>query len=93
MVVVDDPGSLASGGPVIVVACSTKPRTSDPDAVPLPDQGRIPQTKSGLKKPCWAIPRWHFPVERSRLTEYKGYLTGRVLKQLIAAYLSRVSVD
>jgi hypothetical protein len=53
----------------------------------------MPQTRSGLNKPGWAIPRWHFPVERARLNEYKGHLTGAVLKQVIAAYLARVSAD
>jgi hypothetical protein len=91
VIVVDDPVTLACGGPVIIVACSTKPRSSEPDQVKLPDVGSIPQTKSGLNKPSWAVPRWHFPVERDRLIEYKGYLTGRVLKQVISAYLARVA--
>lgn len=90
VVVVDDPISLKAGGPVIVVACSTKDRDSDTDGVRLPDLTTMPQTRSGLKKACWAIPRWHFPVERHRLSEYKGHLTGNVLKSVIAAYLARV---
>jgi mRNA-degrading endonuclease toxin of MazEF toxin-antitoxin module len=88
VVVVDDPASLAAGGPVIVVACSTKDR-NEPDQVKLPDKSTEPQTKSGLKKPSYAIPRWHFPVERERLDEYKGYLTGKVLRAVLAAYVSR----
>ena len=91
VVVVDDPKSLAAGGPVIVVACSRQFRkATDPDSVQLPDKGRIPQTKSGLKQPCWAVPRWHFPVDRERLKEHKGHLTGSVLKAVVAAYAARV---
>lgn len=90
VIVVDDPRSLERGGPVVVVACSTKARASEPDIIRLPDRGSIPQTKSGLNKPCWAVPRWHFPVERNRLAEYKGHLTGTVLKAVIKAYASRV---
>jgi len=37
VVVVDDPESLAKGGRVIIVACSTKDRPSEPDKVKLPD--------------------------------------------------------
>jgi mRNA-degrading endonuclease toxin of MazEF toxin-antitoxin module len=90
VVVVDDYSSISADGPIIVVACSTKCRDSEPDKIRLPDRGRIPQTKSGLSAPSWAIPRWNFPVERSRLTEYKGHLTGSVLKAVIAAYLARI---
>ena len=75
---------------MIVVACSTKDRSSEPDKVKLPDRSTMPQTRSGLPKPCWAIPRWHFPVERERLSEYKGHLTGGVLKAVISAYLAHV---
>jgi mRNA-degrading endonuclease toxin of MazEF toxin-antitoxin module len=90
VVVVDDPKSLAKGGRVVIVACSTKDRRSEPDKVKLPDRSTIPQTKSGLKHPTWAIPRWHFPVERDRLREYKGHLTGNVLRQVLEAYLARI---
>ena len=62
-IVVDDPESLKGDGPVIVMACSTKDR-QEADQIPLPNQSDEPQTRSGLKKPCWAIPRWHFPIER-----------------------------
>ena len=89
VVVVDDPISLADGGPVIVVACTTKNRESETDAVKLPDRSTMPQTKSGLSQPCWGVPRWHFPVERDRLSEYKGHLTGNVLKRLLTAYMAR----
>jgi mRNA-degrading endonuclease toxin of MazEF toxin-antitoxin module len=93
VIVVDDPICLKGGGPVVVVACSTKIRATDPDAVALPDRGRIPQTKSGLAKPCWAIPRWRFVIERDRLDFYLGHLTGSVLRSVISAYLKRVSEE
>jgi len=90
VIVVDDPKTLKGGGPVIVIACSTKSRQSETDRIALPDKGAIPQTKSGLNRPTWAIPRWFFPVERARLNEYKGHLTGSLLKAVIRAYLNRV---
>ena len=89
VVLVDDPKTIAAGGPVIVAVCSTKNRASDPDGIKLPDRSTQPQTKSGLKKPCWAIPRWHFAVERDRLDEYIGYLTGGVLHRVLRAYEAR----
>jgi mRNA-degrading endonuclease toxin of MazEF toxin-antitoxin module len=91
VVVVDDPKSLADGGPVIVVACTTKNRESEEDAVKLSDRSTMPQARSGLAKPCWGIPRWDFPIERERLTEYKGHLTGNVLKRLLIAYTARAT--
>ena len=91
VVVVDDAKTIAAGGPVIVVVCSTKNRPSDPDGVKLPDTSTEPQTKSGLKKPCWAVPRWHFAVERDRLNEYKGHLTGTVLRRVLTAYDARAN--
>jgi mRNA-degrading endonuclease toxin of MazEF toxin-antitoxin module len=89
VVIVDDPESLKTGDRVVVVACSTKQRATEHDMVRLPDRGSMPQTKSGLNKVCWAIPRWHFPVPRRRLVEYKGHLTGKVLKAVILAYSLR----
>lgn len=89
VVIVDDPESLKTGDHVVVVACSTKNRETEYDKVKLPDRGSMPQTRSGLGKVCWAIPRWYFPVHRSRLIEYKGHLTGKVLKDVILAYSLR----
>lgn len=89
VIVVDDPESLKVSDYVIVVACSTKKREAEYDQIQLPDRGSIPQTKSGLDKLCWAIPRWRIPVHRDRLTEYKGHLTGKVLKSVVAAYMRR----
>lgn len=91
VVVVDDPDTIATGGPIAVVACSTKPRSTDPDAVKLPDRSANPQIKTGLKQPCWAVPRWHFLVEQDRLDERSGYLPSSVLAKVLTAYLARVS--
>jgi mRNA-degrading endonuclease toxin of MazEF toxin-antitoxin module len=91
VVVVDYPDSLLETAElIIVVACSTKNRHAEYDQIKLPDRVRIPQTKSGLSRPTWAIPRWHLNVHRDRLNEYKGHLTGSVLKAVIEAYLKRV---
>jgi len=90
VIVVDDLKSLKPSELIVVIACSTRKRDSEPDAVQLPDRGTTPQTKSGLTKPCWAIPRWRVLVHRNRLIEYKGHLTGRVLKEVIAAHLARL---
>jgi mRNA-degrading endonuclease toxin of MazEF toxin-antitoxin module len=92
VIVVDDPASLKMDGPVIVIACSTQNRASESGTIRLPDRSSIPQAKSGLKRPTWAVPRWHFPVERERLSEYKGYLTGNVLKAVLAAYLEQLQI-
>jgi hypothetical protein len=92
-VVVEEPDTIKAGGPVMVVACSRQKRDTDPDSVQLPDRSTQPQTKSGLPKPCWAIPRWRFPVEQHRLNDYKGYLTGTTFRRVLAAYLARVEAE
>ena len=90
VVVVEDAATLKISQFVMVIACTTKSRSSEYDQIQRPDRGSIPQTKSGLDKVCWAILRWGMPVHRDRLVEYKGHLTGKVLRAVIRAYLARV---
>lgn len=91
MVVVEDPQTLKAGGPVTVVACSTTIRESETDRIRLPSKADTPICRTGLTKPCWAVPRWFLVVERDRLTDYKGYVGGQKLRELIVAYLKRES--
>jgi hypothetical protein len=79
-----------SGKPFAVVACSTQGSSSERDKVQLPDTGREPQTKSGLHQRCWAIPRWHFAVDASRLNERIGFIKGAVLRSVVEAYFNRI---
>ena len=81
MIVVDDAASLKAGAnPIVVVACSTSIRETETDRIRLPSQADTPSCRTGLPRECWAVPRWYFPVERTRLTDYRGYLSGQRLK-------------
>ena len=90
MIVVDDLASLGAGAdPVTVVACSASVRESERDRIRLPSEADTPNCRTGLPRQCWAVPRWYFPVERNRLTDYRGYLSRQRLKDVILAYLIR----
>ena len=70
---------------VLVVACTTSVLASDKTAIELPNRDQTPQTKTGLSRRTWAIPRWLLPVQRDLLTDYIGYLSGATLRRLLAA--------
>jgi mRNA-degrading endonuclease toxin of MazEF toxin-antitoxin module len=91
VIVVSPPEMLKGVGPVLVVATSTTVLVSEMDRVALPNKQNEPQTKSGLPRPCWAVPRWFLLVERTRLTEYAGYVTGDLLRRLTAAVEKRIA--
>ena len=86
-----DPESPDEPPAVIVVACSASYGPNEPDGVALPNRSTEPQTTTGLPKPCWAIPRWFFPISRERLLQcqYSGSLGGRKLRAVLVAYLAR----
>jgi mRNA-degrading endonuclease toxin of MazEF toxin-antitoxin module len=92
VVVVSTPSQLAAGGVVTVVACTTSPLPSQSDVVELPNRERTPQTKSGLPRRTWGVPRWYLTVRRARLADRAGYITGlpfrRVLEAFAEAYLA-----
>jgi hypothetical protein len=77
---------------VIVVACSATAGPRESDSVPLPNLEENPQAKSGLPRPCSAIPRWFIRLARARLIggEYAGTVGGATLKRILAAYLGRL---
>src|SRR5882757_1199020 len=85
VVVIVLPDEISPGSPAIVAACTTTPARSDKTCIQLPDIGTHPDAKSGLSKPCWLIPRWFLPVERDRLTNQCGHLTGKTLNEVLAA--------
>lgn len=76
---------LALDLPVIVVAVSTTVHASEKDRVKLPNRSETPASTSGLQKPSWAVPRWYVPVEKSRLTDRAGYISGKTLKRILVA--------
>ncbi len=78
-----------SSGKVLVVAVTTKPRPSEHDQVKLPNRRDNPRTTSGLADPCWAVPRWFFPIEPNRLMDCCGYVSGRVLHDILTAVAER----
>jgi hypothetical protein len=58
---------------------------SDQTAIELPSRERTPQTKTGLNRRTWAVPRWLVPVQRELLVNYIGYLTGPTLRRILQA--------
>jgi mRNA-degrading endonuclease toxin of MazEF toxin-antitoxin module len=85
VVIVSPNQVLKAGGAFVVVACSTSVLESDESRIALPNRGDTPQTKSGLPRRTWVVPRWFLPVERDRLRDYIGHLTGEVLKRVVIA--------
>ena len=85
--IISPPMLLKKGGPVVVAACSSSALASDLSRIELPNKADIPQTKSGLPKRCWLIPRWILTVDPTRFdpARYSGYLTGSKLKEVLAA--------
>jgi mRNA-degrading endonuclease toxin of MazEF toxin-antitoxin module len=90
-IIVVDPN--AAEGVAIVVCCSATAGPKESDSVPLPNLAETPQCRTGLPRPCAAIPRWYLAIEHEKLKrcEYCGSLGGKALKQVLTAYLSRIS--
>jgi len=83
-VVVVSPTELVESRPdVIVVACTSSVLPSDKTAVELPSRERTPQTKLGLSRRTWAIPRWLLPVRRELLVDYIGRISGATLTRVL----------
>ena len=85
VVVVSPNQILKAGGALVVVACSSTVLESDKTRIELPNLADTPQTKTGLDRPTWVVPRWFLAVERERLRDYIGHLTGTLLKRVVAS--------
>jgi mRNA-degrading endonuclease toxin of MazEF toxin-antitoxin module len=73
---------------VMPTSCTAGPR--ERDAIPLPTQ-QDHQCTTGLPRPCCAIPRWFLKMPHTVFAEcdYCGYLTGRKLQEVLAAFIAR----
>lgn len=90
VVVVDDNESLKAGAdPVVVVCCSASVTEAESDRVALPNKADTPNCKTGLPRPCWAVPRWRVPIARPRLNDRRGEIRGRALREVLTNYLTR----
>jgi hypothetical protein len=80
------PGDVAI---VVCTSCTAGP--SEPDSIRLPNKSDQPQCRTGLPKPCCAIPRWFLPINHETLKrcDFCGTLGGDALHKLLEAYLSR----
>ena len=70
---------------VVVVACTSSVFPSDTEAIELPTTARIPTARSGLNRRTWAVPAWWLFTRPERLTDYAGFIRGKVLKRVVAA--------
>jgi hypothetical protein len=70
---------------LVVVACSSTVLESDKTRIELPNVADTPQAKTGLDRPTWVVPRRYLAVDRDRLRDYIGHLTGKLLKQVVAS--------
>jgi mRNA-degrading endonuclease toxin of MazEF toxin-antitoxin module len=83
-VVVISPTKLVETRPdALVVACTSSVLPSDTSAIELPSRERTPQTRTGLNRRTWAIPRWLLPVQRELLVDYIGQVSGPTLRRLL----------
>lgn len=86
VVVLSTPEMLGNpAAPLAVVAVSTSVRRDDSGVVALPNLRNTPWAKTGLPKASWVVPKWYLVVERSRLTELAGYVSGELLQRIILA--------
>jgi hypothetical protein len=76
---------LKRGGPFVVVACSTSVLGSDRTRIELPNRGDHPQTRTGLIRKTWVVPRWYLAVDRDRLGDCVGYISGDLLGRVVVA--------
>jgi len=72
---------------ILVVACTSTPLSSTTGLVELPSHEKTPQTRSGLHRRTWAVPQWWLPVERCRLMDRAGYITGSTLWRVVEAFV------
>lgn len=87
--VISPPAHMRAGGDVFVVAISTSVGPEEWDRVAMPNRQTEPRAKSGLSRPCWAVPRWYLPVRRSRLTDRAGYIDMVLVEEIYEAVLKR----
>ena len=85
VVVITSPEAEGALGGIIVVACTSSSYPADTTAIELPShpEGRV---RSGLRKKTWAIPRWTVMVRREQLKTYAGYISGKLLDQVVTAF-------
>ncbi|MFI5380094.1 MAG: type II toxin-antitoxin system PemK/MazF family toxin [Tepidisphaerales bacterium] len=95
VIVVDDAATLRAGGPVVVVACSSTIAESETDRIRLPSRSDTPGCRTGLDKPCWAVPRWFVVVEPDRLanSRHLGYIAGAKLIEVVCAVQRRITAE
>ena len=85
-VVVISPTSVVETRPnILAVACTSSTLPSDQTAIELPSRERTPQTKTGLNRRTWVVPRWLVPVERHLLVDYIGRVSGPTLRRILEA--------
>lgn len=75
---------------VLVVAVSSTALATESDRIQLPSLADQPQTRTGLSRTCWAVPRWYLVVQRDHLRERVGYVQGALLRRIIAAVAKRM---
>ena len=91
MVVVTPTTEIKRGDPIVVVACSTTISASETDRIRLPTEADTPTCRTGLTKPCWAVPRWFLAVTPERLTNCVGHLSGKKLNEVFLAWCRRAA--
>ncbi|MCC6969258.1 MAG: type II toxin-antitoxin system PemK/MazF family toxin [Phycisphaerales bacterium] len=87
-VVVLSPPQITSGPDekLIVVAITTKPGRRS--AIAIPSKATHERSTSGLTKPAWAVPAWFLSVDRSRLVDLAGFVSGTTLSSIMEATLA-----
>jgi mRNA-degrading endonuclease toxin of MazEF toxin-antitoxin module len=83
----------ASLADVLCVACSTTISEAETDRIRLPSKADtpLPFCRTGLTKPCWAVPRWALPVAQYRLKHPVGHIKNPLLDRIIKAVEARLN--
>jgi len=75
---------------VVVVSSSVvNPGTSH---IPMPNKQTHDPCSTCFTKPCWAVTEWILQInDRAKLASHCGYIGGRTLRSVLAAYLGAIA--
>ncbi|MBL9030345.1 MAG: type II toxin-antitoxin system PemK/MazF family toxin [Phycisphaerae bacterium] len=92
VVVVDAPEVLRRNqSDVLVVAISSTAMNAD--RVRLPTRDREPRATTGLARPSWVVPGWYLAVQRDRLRDRAGHVSGALLRRIVGAVMAAMERD
>lgn len=92
-VIVLSPVEVLRDNPAHVLVVASSSTDCDPknhDRIPLPNHEENSVCTSGLPRRCCAVPRWYLMIERTKLQNPQGYISGAVLRRVKFAVDARL---